>query len=193
MKRVICILGIPGAGKSTVIRSLAPILNAQVAHPGQWAREQVAARGLPADTHRRANKIAEMDLIASKGELLPIDSNEFLDSAINLPGNNIILDGFPRSPEQAKVLRERFPSAMAIVLEVPRDEALRRQEKREGEDRFRQEAKIKRFFASDLPAIKMLPHHIVSAMGSKADTLQAVLRILWVRYVEPIPSTQRGG
>lgn len=87
-KRAICVLGLPGAGKTTQIEELHNALGAPVFHVGKLAKA-IGKR----DEERR-----------KRGELLEGLNEEFMERVKAAPNENVILDGFPRSPEQAELL-----------------------------------------------------------------------------------------
>ena len=91
-KQVLCFLGLPGTGKSTQIKEVKSMLGSERFHLGDYAKEKKEKKGEgnPDDEGRRA-----------KGELLQDLDEEFLEVVSESPNENIILDGFPRSPEQA--------------------------------------------------------------------------------------------
>ncbi len=107
---LVCVLGLPGSGKSTLLRALAGRLGAQVLHPGRHAREKgLVDSGFP-----------------SRAELLAVPNlTESLLSAIaKLAPDLVLLDGFPRSREQAKKLVATGWSLLVIHLVFPADEEL---------------------------------------------------------------------
>lgn len=93
-KDVYCFLGLPGSGKSTQITLLKERTGAAVFHMGSFAR---GIEGLS----------EEHDTARRRGALLSGLDKLFLDSALTQDGRAVILDGFPRSVEQADLLAER--------------------------------------------------------------------------------------
>ena len=94
-KRVICTLGLPGTGKSTQIKEIQKMTNAPRYHLGEWYKGmQQAERSGDADNEERS----------AKGELVEGLDDNFLEMVVQSPDENIILDGFPRSVEQAEKL-----------------------------------------------------------------------------------------
>lgn len=93
-------LGAPGCGKGTQANKLSKLLNIPHIDTGSMLREEIALQS-------EEGKLAESYM--SKGQLVPaslvvnIIKNRLLreDTA-----NGFILDGFPRSPEQAQMLEE---------------------------------------------------------------------------------------
>lgn len=117
---IICIVGLPGSGKSTLSRKLSQRLEAPVLHPGKFA----FAQGIVASP------------FTSRSELLAVEqlSERFLGAVGNAVTEHgtVILDGFPRTREQAKKLVETgwelkvvhlmFPAGQATELSVARQE-----------------------------------------------------------------------
>lgn len=93
-------LGAPGCGKGTQANKLSKLLNIPHIDTGSMLREEIA---LQSDE----GKLAESYM--SKGQLVPatlvvnIIKNRLLR---NDTANGFILDGFPRSPEQAQMLED---------------------------------------------------------------------------------------
>jgi adenylate kinase len=121
------VLGPPGVGKGTQAKRLADRLGLVHLSPGQLLRDALAS-GRPFEGNVR-------DAIAV-GELVP---NEIVDRLLQEqleqlgPQRGIVLDGYPRTPQQAQTLRgmlarlgrlERRP--VVLWLEAPGEELTRR-------------------------------------------------------------------
>jgi adenylate kinase len=110
----VVLLGPPGAGKGTQAEKLAEKLEIPHLSTGELFRENIT-------------KGTELGLAAKRyldaGDLVPSDlTNELVDDRLDNPdtNNGFILDGYPRSVEQAKALHdmlERRGTKLDAVLE----------------------------------------------------------------------------
>jgi adenylate kinase len=121
----IVLLGAPGAGKGTQAEKLAEKLGIPQISTGELFRQNIGAGtklGLEAKRYLDA------------GDLVPAElTNQLVDDRLDRPdaANGFILDGYPRSVEQAKALHEmleRRGTDIDAVLEfrVSEDELLQR-------------------------------------------------------------------
>ncbi|BBZ49413.1 adenylate kinase [Mycobacterium heidelbergense] len=121
----VVLLGPPGAGKGTQAQKLAEKLGIPQISTGELFRSNIengTKLGLEAKRYLDA------------GDLVPSDlTNQLVDDRLNDPdaANGFILDGYPRSLEQAKALHEmlerRGTDIDAVVeFRVSRDELLQR-------------------------------------------------------------------
>ena len=119
------LLGAPGAGKGTQAQKLAEKLGIPQISTGELFRSNIengTKLGLEAKRYLDA------------GDLVPSDlTNQLVDDRLDEPdaANGFILDGYPRSVEQAKALHEmlerRGTDIDAVVeFRVPQDELLQR-------------------------------------------------------------------
>lgn len=109
---LVCILGLPGAGKTTLIRALAATFGAEVLHPGQYAKQ----RQLVASQH------------PSRAELLVVAglTESILEYLAQRCDGLVLLDGFPRSRRQAATLLEsELGELLVIHLVFPVEDAVR--------------------------------------------------------------------
>jgi adenylate kinase len=121
------LLGPPGAGKGTQAKRLAERLGLVHLSPGQLLRDALACGGPLEENVRDAMAV---------GELVP---NEIVDRLVEErlellgPEQGLVLDGYPRTPQQAETLRrmlarlgrlERRP--VVLWLEAPPEELMRR-------------------------------------------------------------------
>ncbi len=101
MKKILILLGPPGAGKGTIGERLSQILNLPLISTGDLLRENIKEN---TDLGKKAKKFME------KGELVPDDIViSILLERIKRDDckNGFILDGFPRNINQAEIL-EKF-------------------------------------------------------------------------------------
>lgn len=124
MKRLV-FLGPPGAGKGTQARELAQALGVPHVAPGDIFREAAAsgtALGLEAKRYMdRGELVPDAVVIRMIGERLGRPDAK----------QGFILDGFPRTPEQATALDTLLADAgqsldCAVFFDVPEDEIVRR-------------------------------------------------------------------
>ncbi len=110
------IFGPPGSGKGTYASRLEPILNIKRVATGDIFRDEM-------------KKNTELGKTAAqyynKGELVPdnIVTEILKGKLVELKKENFILDGFPRTAEQAKTL-ERFVNIDALILILAPEEIL---------------------------------------------------------------------
>jgi adenylate kinase family enzyme len=120
-----CILGMPGCGKSTLVRRLAALPHTRVLHPGRFAIK----RGMVSSA------------FPSRRELLAVPglTEAMLDEIVRAEDGEILLiEGFPRSPEQARKLLSANLKIIVVHLAFPAGEeakwSVERQKKRVRED-----------------------------------------------------------
>ncbi|MBE6340875.1 MAG: adenylate kinase [Bacteroidales bacterium] len=121
----IVIFGPPGSGKGTQSENLIKKYGFDHISTGDLLRHEI-------ETNTQLGYLAKQHM--DKGELVPdevvigmIDS--FLDK--NVKSKGVIFDGFPRTTDQAKALKEMLASydtdvAILLDLEVPEDELTKR-------------------------------------------------------------------
>jgi adenylate kinase len=124
MEPAIVLLGPPGSGKGTQAARLRDALGFVTLSTGALLR---AARAEGTDVGRRAAEYMD------RGDLVPDDVvlHVVRDAVANLAGSAILLDGFPRTVEQADALadglEEHDRELTAVVLvDVPDDEVVER-------------------------------------------------------------------
>jgi adenylate kinase family enzyme len=96
-KEVLCVLGIPGGGKSVLLDKLAKATECPVLH----MRDFLLSKGVQQDDVQRASR--EGRLTSGFDEAFLDEVRARLNSEV---GNFVFLDGFPRSPAQAELLHE---------------------------------------------------------------------------------------
>ncbi|MBE6517010.1 MAG: adenylate kinase [Thermoplasmata archaeon] len=117
MKAKVVLLGPPGCGKGTQAEKMGDDLGYVKLSTGDMLREAVRNQtelGLKAKTYMDAGGLVPNDLIIG----LMKEKIEGLDK--------IILDGFPRTVEQADALAEQVDIDIAINIDVPDDELISR-------------------------------------------------------------------
>jgi adenylate kinase len=120
----IVLLGKPGSGKGTLAAKLRAELSLPHLSSGAILREQINRRtpiGVRIEEHVKKGEIGPQELIA-----------DMMIGHIERNGHTggYILDGFPRTMEQAGRLEEAFPPDLSILIEVPDDLAMERISKR---------------------------------------------------------------
>ena len=119
---IVILLGSPGSGKGTQSKRLAEKFRFEHLATGDIFRGEIAAKsavGVKAQDYLKAGKLVPDAVVI-----------EMVAGKIN-PGGNYILDGFPRTIEQAQGLAEmlkRVGSTVDVViyLTLPKEEAVRR-------------------------------------------------------------------
>lgn len=117
MKAKVVLLGPPGCGKGTQAEKMGDDLGYVKLSTGDMLREAVRNRtelGLKAKTYMDSGGLVPNDLIIG----LMKEKIEGLDK--------IILDGFPRTVEQADALAEQVDIDIAINIDVPDEELISR-------------------------------------------------------------------
>ena len=117
MKAKVVLLGPPGCGKGTQAEKMGDDLGYVKLSTGDMLREAVRNQtelGLKAKTYMDAGALVPNDLIIG----LMKEKIEGLDK--------IILDGFPRTVEQADALAEQVEIDIAINIDVPDEELISR-------------------------------------------------------------------
>ncbi|MCD6547579.1 MAG: adenylate kinase [Nanoarchaeota archaeon] len=116
----IVMLGPPGAGKGTYATRLAPKLGIPTISTGELFRENIKNN---TEIGKKAKEYIE------KGELVPDEIViEMLKQRLQKDDtkNGFILDGFPRTLEQAKALEEISDIDVVIYLDVPEEIIIKR-------------------------------------------------------------------
>jgi adenylate kinase len=183
----VLLIGPPGSGKGTQGERLAARLGLEHLAAGDLLRSEVEART------PLGNRVAEM---MQKGDLVPdtvilgLLMPRVLDAA---EGNGYLLDGFPRSVEQATEARKLAELADAgpdavIYLDAPRDELVRRilaRADKEGRDDDNPETVANRLRVFDEATRPLIEHyrergllHVVNADQDEDDVTQQILSAL---------------
>lgn len=177
----IVLLGAPGAGKGTQAIKLAEKLGVPQISTGDLFRHNISA-GTPLGQ--------EAKRYLDAGDLVPSTlTNALVDDRLNEPdvADGFILDGFPRSVEQAKALREMLGKRglkldAVVEFRVPEDELVARLKGRgradDTEDVIRNRMKVYQgetaplldYYAADLKT--------VDAVGGLDEVFERALRAL---------------
>lgn len=115
----IVLLGIQGSGKGTLVQDLSKHLDFLLVSVGSLLRDEIA-------TGSKLGQLIKSKM--DKGEL--VDTNIVMDTINKKLSNNkkpiVILDGFPRSREQADELDKICNVDLAIYLNLKKEDALKR-------------------------------------------------------------------
>jgi len=110
-------VGPPASGKGTVASKLAKEFGLTHISPGEMLREEVI---------KKTSLGEEIDKYISKGRLVP---DHIVSDMVKLKIRehpNFILDGFPRTLEQAKILDDFVKVDLVIFLEISEETAVER-------------------------------------------------------------------
>lgn len=110
------ILGIQGSGKGTQGKLIAEHYKLKHISTGDLLRKEVA---------EKSELGKEISSYIDNGKFVPDDLITRLLQK-NLPKDNFLLDGYPRNPEQAKILEKIAKIDKVIFLELPEDEVINR-------------------------------------------------------------------
>jgi len=111
------ILGPPGSGKGTVSQKLAQEFNLTHISPGEMLREEVT---------KKTSLGEEIEKYITKGKLVP---DHIVSDMVKLKIRNhpdFILDGYPRTLEQANILAAFTKVDLVISLDIPEETAIER-------------------------------------------------------------------
>lgn len=114
------LLGPQGSGKGTIAKRICADFGLVPISTGELFRESA----------RKKEKLGlEAQKYMNKGELVPFDLTlKILKQRISMPDckKGIILDGFPRTLEQAKALKDVLNIDLVINIDLPYDECIKR-------------------------------------------------------------------
>ena len=168
-KTIICLLGFPGTGKSVVLKRLKKDLNLSPWHLGEYAR----SLGALSQTEQQ---------VSALGGLLEGYNSRFLQAALSGVPDAVLLDGFPRSFEQANLLLQirkeqgirlaminlHFPPGLEEKFSFQRQRDRAVHQNLEGEalrkEEERIQRKISRALEVDLQVIKYLRQEISDSL-----------------------------
>lgn len=172
---MIILFGLAGSGKGTQGKALSEIFGWRWLSVGEAIRQT-----------------GEYKEITDRGELIP-DSEvvKLMDKQIQraeAEGYDVILDGYPRDKEQAEYLITHMADKIngAIILEVPKDELLKRLALR-GRDDDKERASIEKRFAifeqniySILPLLeaKNIPIERVDGVGAVEEVTARLIQVV---------------
>jgi adenylate kinase len=121
LSRHFIFIGVPGAGKGTFSKIFCNKLGWQHVSLGDVMREEVKKKSMIGK---------EVEGYMSSGKLVPdkLAVNLALDTINNIvsksPKSTIILDGFPRTVQQAESIADKYPNFFAINLMLKRSVAI---------------------------------------------------------------------
>ncbi|KAH0553838.1 GTP:AMP phosphotransferase AK3, mitochondrial isoform X2 [Cotesia glomerata] len=113
------IIGAPGSGKGTVSSRIVKTFGVSHISTGDKLRDHVTRA---TDLGKQASKFMNEGSLVPNELIIDLVAHEI--SAIN--GANYLLDGFPRTIEQAKKLQEKFPVNLVLNLIVPHEVIIER-------------------------------------------------------------------
>lgn len=159
----VAITGPCGAGKSTVIAVLEALLDVQSLHVGRFCK----AQGFAAD-----------EAVKALGGLQEVPDAFYAQIEARMAEGTCLLDGFPRTVEQAKRLREIAPQALVVWLDVDSQTANARMMARDGGWTARQAGKAARSQTVDRAAAVEAGAVFVDASGDALATEAGVRKAL---------------
>ena len=184
---MIILFGLAGSGKGTQGKALSEIFGWRWLSVGEAIRQT-----------------GEYKEITDRGELIP-DSEvvKLMDKQIQraeAEGYDVILDGYPRNKEQAEYLIAHMADKIngAIILEVPKDELLKRLALR-GRDDDKKRASIEKRFAifeqniySILPLLgaKNIPIERVDGVGAGEEVTDRLVKVVKTMNPDATEQTQ---
>ena len=122
----IIMLGAPGTGKGTIGKILSSDMNLGYIATGNMFREEINKQ---TELGKEVEGYMEKGLLVPDGTTIKIVKSRLLEESAN---NGVILDGFPRTVEQARALKEFLSEndpeqkIIAIELKVPDEEIIKR-------------------------------------------------------------------
>jgi nucleoside-triphosphate--adenylate kinase len=114
------ILGPPGGGKGTLSKRLVKDYNFAHVSSGDALRNQIAngtSVGKQAESYIAAGNLVPDDIVTT----LVVD-----ELNANSDSSNLLLDGFPRTLDQAKALSESYDVDLVLNLDIPEEEIMSR-------------------------------------------------------------------
>ena len=177
---MIILFGLAGSGKGTQGKALSEIFGWRWLSVGQVIRDT----GDYANTIDKGNLIPDSDVIKLMNRQIQKSEAE---------GFDVILDGYPRTEEQAKWLMDNMSDKIdgAIILEVPKEELFERLLLR-GRDDDKERSSIERRFeifeqniCSILPLLeaKNIPVKHVNGVGSVDEVTERLIKV--VKEIDP--------
>lgn len=183
----IVLFGPPGSGKGTQSEKVIEKYGLVHISTGDLLREQVAAK---TDLGNEAKSIMDKGELVSDRIVLGMIKNK-LDEHQGGPG--FIFDGFPRTVDQARGLRNALTDidervGVMVSLEVPREELVKRLLKR-GEETGRSDDKLETinnridvYNRQTIPVTyyydKMRKHAAVDGTGSVDDIFKRIVKVI---------------
>jgi len=125
MRLIVCITGMPGAGKSTVARAFNQ--SYLVLNMGDAVRKEVEKRGLKLTDENLGKVMLELREKYGKGAIAELISEEIKES-----DKDVIIDGI-RSMEEVNVLKQ-YGVVKILAIHAPKDKRLKYLQTRNRED-----------------------------------------------------------
>lgn len=183
----VVLFGPPGSGKGTQAQKIIEKYGLVHISTGDILRAEVAAQ---TELGRQAKAIMDKGELVSDGIVIEMIKKKLEE---HKTGNGFIFDGFPRTVEQARALRNALTEfdervSVMISLDVPREELVKRLEKR-GQDEGRSDDnpdtinnRIDVYERQTIPVTyyydKMHKHFAVDGIGKVDQIFKRIVKVI---------------